>query len=653
MKVNLLLHLLSVKKQLSIWVWMLWISMNGIAADRSNPVPIGGVLDLRNELIDEQSYISLNGEWRFHWQKLLTPDSHEEAMEKDPGLLVSVPSYWKSYEIDNEFLPGSGYGTYQLTILLPENLQPAICFDIPVFDVAYVFYLNEWLVDFNGQVGSSAEEEEPHYEPSSFCFKPSTDTLHLLIQVSNFNHRRGGFWKSIYMGGADKVLGKMEHRRMYNYSTIGVLFFFFLFYLIFWFFSKWNRLMLLFALTALGILIRSVNTGLYFSNAFIETSWAWQIRMEYLGSYMAHIFGMLFLNQIFPARYMKPILKANTVLFTGAAISLFVLPPRLFTYEMLVFQPALLLFLAHYLIKGFIGTLKGKAMDTLFFISLGLFIYALVNDIMLANSAGAIHNNYLTQISFQVFIFAMSVLIIMQWVRNYETRLQLESSLRFKNRVLSVIAHDLKNPVASVAQFSELLADKPDLAREGHVIHSLKESSQAAVTLLDNLLYWGRSQSDELMVNKVELDFETLVCNVESLYVHMMNQKQIDFKVEMLPGIKAYGDKALVNIVLRNLLSNAIKFTPKGGSIRVQIFEEGEYVKCQVIDNGVGIKAEILEDFDKNGVMGSSTGTDREVGTGLGLQLVRDLVSKNGGALEIESKHQEGSTFSFTIPKNK
>jgi signal transduction histidine kinase len=140
---------------------------------------------------------------------------------------------------------------------------------------------------------------------------------------------------------------------------------------------------------------------------------------------------------------------------------------------------------------------------------------------------------------------------------------------------------------------------------------------------------------------------------VQSLYVHMMGQKQIDFKVDMLPGIKGYGDKALVNIVLRNLLSNAIKFTPKGGAIQVQIYEEGEFVTCKVIDNGVGIKSEILEEFEKNGLMGSSTGTDREVGTGLGLQLVRDLVSKNGGALEIKSELQKGSTFSFTIPKYK
>ncbi len=648
-----MLHLLSVKKQFVIWLSLLWISFYGIAAERSNPVPVNGILDLRNEVVDDQTYISLNGEWRFHWQELIVPESVHPMMEEDPGIVVRIPSFWNSYEINGETLPGNGYGTYQLTIILPENHQTALCFDIPVFDVAYKFYLNDLLVNFNGRVGTSREEEEPWYEPYSFCYKPDSDTLNLLIQVSNFHHRRGGFWKSLYMGGPEKVLGKMMHRRMYNYSTIGVLFFFFLFYLIFWFVSKWDYLMLLFALTALGILVRSVNTGLYFSNAFIETPWAWQIRMEYLGSYMAYIFGVLFLNQIFPARYMKPVIRVNTILFTGASISLFILPTHLFSYEMLVFQPALLLFLVHYLVKGFLGALRGKVIDAIFFCSLGLFIYAMVNDILLANSAGAIHHNYLTQVSFQVFIFAMSVLIIMQWLRNYNTRLQLESSLRFKNKVLSVIAHDLKNPVASVAQFSELLADKPDLARKDHIINSLKESSQAAVTLLDNLLYWGRSQSDELVIKAVPLDIEKMINAVQSLYAHMIGQKEIDFKVDIPPGIYAYGDKALVNIVIRNLLSNAIKFTPKSGSIQIKVFEEGEFVRCEIIDNGVGIKPEILDEFEKNGMMGSSTGTDHEVGTGLGLQLVRDLVNKNGGSLQIESTLQNGSTFSFTIPKYK
>jgi signal transduction histidine kinase len=638
------------KKLLFICLLFILISLPGRGSEGHLLFPDQGVLDLRNTQLNEQSYLNLNGEWRFHWQKLIDPSTRLDVFEQDPGLLVHVPSYWKSYTLDGQPLPGMGYGTYSLTILLPEDYRSTLCFDIPIFDVAYTFYLNERLVDTNGQVGSSREEEEPWYEPSSFCYVPDSDTLHLLIQVSNFHHRRGGFWKSIYTGGSEKVLGKMEHRRMYNYSTIGILFFFFFFYLIFWFFSKWNRMMLLFALTVFGILIRTVNTGLYFSNSFVEAPWTWQIRMEYLGSYVAFVFGMLFLNQIFPAKYMKPFIRANTIFFTLAAVSLFLLPVHIFSYEMLVFQPAIFLFLVYYLIRSLIGTLRGKVMDAIFFISLGLFMYTLVNDILLANTAGAIHNTYLSQLSFQIFIFAMAVVIIIQWVNNYNTRLQLESSLRFKNKVLSVIAHDLKNPVASVAQFSELLANKPDLAKKEHIVNSLKESSQAAVTLLDNLLYWGRSESDELIVEPISLSVDEVIRDVESLYLHMLMQKEIKFTADLPQGIQIYADKTLMNIVVRNLVSNAIKFTPRHGSIRVQVVDEGAQVRFEISDSGVGISTELLDQYEKNGIMGSSAGTNQEVGTGLGLQLVQDLVQRSGGSLTIKSKPDQGSVFTFTIP---
>jgi len=408
--------------------------------------------------------------------------------------------------------------------------------------------------------------------------------------------------------------------------------------------------MLLFALTALGILIRSVNTGLYFSNSFVDTSWSWQIRMEYLGSYMAHIFGMMFLHQVFPKPYMKPVIRVNTILLSLAAISLFILPVHLFSYEMLVFQPLILLFLAHYLVIALIGIFRRKIMDTIFFVSLAFFIYTLVNDILLANTAGAIFNNYFSQVSFQLFIFAMAVMIIMQWIQNYNERVQLESALRFKNKVLSVIAHDLKNPVASVAQFSDLLAVKPELAGKKHIINSLRESSQAAVTLLDNLLYWGRSQADELKVSPKNFDAEELIREVESLFLHMAAQKELDFKTDIHHGITVYADRALVNIVVRNLVSNAIKFTPREGSVNIRAQQEGSVVRFSIIDTGIGIKPEILEQFTLQGHLDSSSGTEREIGTGLGLQLVKDLIEKNGGDLNIESKPNEGSTFTFTLP---
>lgn len=620
------------------------------ASDPPGPSPKAGVLDLREADLDKNRLLNLNGEWEFYWEKLITPENYEREKTGASHILVDVPSFFNNYKIDGVSLPGMGYGTYCLTILLPENDQSALFFDIPVFDVAYNFYLNDKLIMSNGTVGTSREEEDPWYEPASYSYTPGSDTLQLLIQVSNFHHRRGGFWQPIVIGDSHKVLKRMEHRQMYNHSTIGVLFFFTLFFIIYWLFSRKQTVMLLFALTALGILIRSVNTGTYFSNAFVYTPWSWQVRMEYVGSFMALIFGMMFLHRLFPARYMNQVIRANTILFSLASISLFILPVHLFAYEMMLFQPVVLLFLIHYLVLSLVGLIKRKIMDAIFFVSLALFIYTLVNDILLANSVGAVYTNYLSQVSFQLFIFAMAILIIMQWVQNYNERLRLESSLRFKNKVLSVIAHDLKNPVASVAQFSDLLVTKPELVNKKKILHSLQESSQAAVTLLENLLYWGRSQADELIVSPGKLDVEKMIQDVKSLFLHMATQKEIRFLTEVTPRISAYADKSLVNIVVRNLVSNSIKFTPRKGTINIKAIREGEVIRFSVTDTGIGIDPVILEQFLFQGRLGTSSGTESEIGTGLGLQLVKDLVEKNGGTLHVESKPNEGSTFTFTLP---
>ena len=100
-------------------------------------------------------------------------------------------------------------------------------------------------------------------------------------------------------------------------------------------------------------------------------------------------------------------------------------------------------------------------------------------------------------------------------------------------------------------------------------------------------------------------------------------------------------------------MANAIKFTRKGGSIHIQVWQEVDKIYCSVADTGIGMKAESLEQLKKEGYLGSSKGTDQEIGTGLGLQLVMDLLEKNNGTLEIESKAGEGSTFTFTLPKEK
>ena len=171
--------------------------------------------------------------------------------------------------------------------------------------------------------------------------------------------------------------------------------------------------------------------------------------------------------------------------------------------------------------------------------------------------------------------------------------------------------------------------------------------------MLDNLLYWGRSQADDLRVSFANLELKEQVEEVESLYSHMAAQKGVSFTSEISPDLSAYADKALVNIIIRNLVSNALKFTPSGGSVQIKAWPEGAYVYVSVTDTGIGINPEILKKFNEEGQLASSLGTDKEIGTGLGLQLVSDLVEKNQGKLRVESKADEGSNFTFSLQGGK
>jgi len=642
-----------VKLQYLIGFIILSIQLNLQGTPELKNIPEKGLLDLRSVEFNENSIFSLNGEWEFYWEQLLVPESYPRARYEGMGIYVEVPSYWENYHINGEKLGGFGYGTYAMTILLPEGEKAPLCISIPLFDVAYTFYVNDILAGVNGTVGTSREEEKPWYKPESFCYRPGSDTLQILIQVSNFNHRRGGFWQSVVIGGAERMQLRTEHRKMYNFSTMGVLLFFTLFFLIFWLFSRKDRMMLLFALTSIGLLIRAVNTGYHMSNSFLYTPWDWQIRMEYFGTYVAFVSGMLFLHNMFPLKYMKSVIRGNNILFLVLTIGIFVLPPRIFTYEMLIFQPLALLFLLHYLIVSIIGTFKGRLLDAVFLFALSLMIFALVSDIMLANSAGGTNTSYNSQLAFQVLILVMAVIVVMQWVKNNRAREHLETSLRFKNKVLSVVAHDLKSPVASVAQFADLLATKPQLSTKPEILQSLQQSSQAAVSLLDNLLFWGRSQSDELSVSPVSFWLNEVIDEVESLYTYMAIQKEVRLIKDTEPGLQAVADRSLVNIIVRNLVSNAIKFTPAGGEVKVRSWQSGNQISVSVKDNGVGISPEVLEMFEKKGQLRSTRGTNQEIGTGLGLQLVRDLVEKNHGILEVESIPGKGSEFTFTLPAGK
>jgi signal transduction histidine kinase len=228
---------------------------------------------------------------------------------------------------------------------------------------------------------------------------------------------------------------------------------------------------------------------------------------------------------------------------------------------------------------------------------------------------------------------------------------QLTELNTLKNKLFSVIAHDLKAPLYALrnlfrnVQLYDLPGDEIKL-----LIPEVVSELTYTTGLMENLLQWAKSQMQAESIKPQMLDISRITKEVLQLLRLQAEAKHIYIQSKIERPVYVYADKDMINLVLRNLLSNAIKFTPEEGLIFVEAREMRSHIEVLVQDNGMGISQEGI-----NRLMGESyyttRGTEGEAGTGLGLMLCKEFLSRNGGRMRIESEPGKGSTFSFTLPK--
>lgn len=233
---------------------------------------------------------------------------------------------------------------------------------------------------------------------------------------------------------------------------------------------------------------------------------------------------------------------------------------------------------------------------------------------------------------------------------------ELRSIVQSRDKMYSVIAHDLRSPLGSIKMMLNMLLLNVTPEQIGKDMHELLTMANGAMeetfALLDNLLKWTKSQTGRLNVEPQKTDMVHLIQGTIDVFKKVAELKQIQLSVEAPATCCIYADVDMIKSILRNLLNNAIKFTRPGGKISVCVSdvpdEDGQII-VSVSDNGAGIpfekQATLLKDSNR-----STIGTNYEEGSGLGLLLVQDFVAKNGGKVWFESTEGEGTTFYFSIP---
>jgi ligand-binding sensor domain-containing protein/signal transduction histidine kinase len=222
-----------------------------------------------------------------------------------------------------------------------------------------------------------------------------------------------------------------------------------------------------------------------------------------------------------------------------------------------------------------------------------------------------------------------------------------------KDKIFSIIAHDLRNPFHTVMGFSELLMlkfNKLPQEKVSKYIQLIHTASLNGNNLLENLLHWSRSQTGKITYEPEPIDLMQVIRQTLNLLNINAHHKNITIDISVGSATQIFADPNMILTILRNLISNAIKFTPENGHISISSVSQLSYAEITIEDNGIGIAKEIQPTLFESSSGVSTKGTNNEQGTGLGLILCREFVERHGGKIWVESEPEKGSKFKFTIP---
>lgn len=681
------------KRQIALLVLLMSFSFH-LYAKEPSVYARKGILDLRTLKEPDHFIIDLNGEWEFYWNQLLRPLEFKTAAIK-PDYYGNVPSYWTDYK-GSVKTSKFGYATYRLKVLFPKGYNKSLGIDLPVFDSSYDLYINGKYLGGNGMPGKNAEETKPEYRRNFFRINPVTDSLHIIINVANFHHRRGGFWLPIKIGTFSDIQKQLSVRWAAEWSVMSLLLGFSIFFLLFFILKPGEKLLGSFSMATIGLALRPLFTSHFLILNLIDISWIWIVRFEYLLLYLLIIGWSWFAKNLYPSGFAKIIAWVVTIFFSVASFLTLFLPVYIFSYSEVIYYPLMILLISYLILESFKGILKKRNLDIIYFLAFSLLLIGGLHDLRVSFGKADTHIGYIMTYIIVLFVFIQTALILYKWIKAYNEKEKLQNELAFvnrnlellvnertqelknrneeiekqnnmialqnkqlsdtiqlKNRIFSVIAHDLRSPVVNILYMLNLLKEKEYKEKYDTFANSSIQYAQLVISLLENMLVWGRGQEDKLKFSPERRDLADIILTNLSIFKETSDKKEIAVNFTQVGNSFAFFDKDLLDIIIRNLLSNAVKYTPRGGRISILLKDKAsrsDLVMLKICDNGVGIPEGRQRYLFTATEIESTPGTENEKGTGLGLKLCHELVIINNGSITVESKEGEGTCFIITLP---
>jgi serine phosphatase RsbU (regulator of sigma subunit) len=412
-------------------------AFSGCTNEKELPLASEGVLDARSYDFEKRGKLPVSGDWEFYWKQLLTPDYFGDDLAKKgyrQSLLSGyfpVPGVWNFYEVNGKNLPGNGYSTYRVKVILPENMNGAGLYisDIPVSHRIWVNKIDSGQL---GKMGKNKQQTIPYRYPYTISTDPTDDTVDIIIQVANFSLRKGGLWNEMYIGTKEQIDHYKELQTAFQLFLAGSLLIMALYHLGLFLLRRSDLSTLIFGLFCIVMCLRILLTGQMFFQKYLDfipySAW---LRLEYMTFYMGVPLFSAFIYTLFPRFLHKRILIIITTL--SSLFSLFVLltPMTVFVHTLVPYQVFTLVacfYTLYVLTRSVIAQMEGSIIFLSGFILLAI---TAVIDIMAANHLVLVTNTVPIGVFF--FFFSQSLLLSIRFSKSF--KMVEDLSLNLENKV--------------------------------------------------------------------------------------------------------------------------------------------------------------------------------------------------------------------------
>lgn len=629
---------------------LITVTISSVTAQKpvDQPVVTKGVIDLRQLNLDA-STVRLDGQWSFWWNQLLSPDDIKDIAP----VFAQFPSLWNNMEVNGQKLTSKGYATYSCIILMPEN-KPAIGIQLHHVYSSYKLFANGRLLTSNGSPATNETAAKPFWATRTVTL-PATDTIQLVLQVSNFFHGKGGINKSVVIGSRDKVIRQYYIDVAYDLVLAGCLFMGGLFFFGLFTFGRHDKTILFFSLFCMVYSYRMIGTELYILHAlFPSLNWFLTLKLEYLTLVLSiGLFGkytlLLYPKDGHP--FMLKLLIALCLVY-GALILITI--PSVFTPLLAYFLIVCFVYIA-YGIYIYLNAYRNKRSGSLYaLMSSGvMFLVFLVISLkyfgVIEPSKGLIVGGYIA------FFFLQSMVLSHRFSEKLKKSAKdAELALHAKSVFLSNMSHEIRTPLNSVIGMSHLLQRNKPRTDQQKNLEVLMFAADNLLSIVNNILDFNKIEAGKIQFEKIPMDLPAIARNIIAGLQTLADEKRISLHVHIDAKLtrKVIGDPTRTSQVMNNLLHNAIKFTKTGNVLlELQVDEIHDHdisVSFVITDTGIGIepdKQQLI--FDRFTQADSST-SRRYGGTGLGLAICSKILALQGVQLKLKSDPGKGSCFYFT-----